>query len=177
MRLTRTNFRKCMKLRKSVNLTVGGVWITSKCGGSVGVLVLSPGSVTTHVLPGADPCRDGVAVVNPSKHETFTRCWVHVGPSSSTLAQHPIRGIGPDGSFDPFVARKSEILGSNPGRVGYLSSRLYVCSAANCSKDWSVQCCLWSFDKSSSNSGNAQQPNVFTHCWFKVSTPSATLVQ
>ena len=31
---------------------------------------------------------------------------------------------GPDRSFDTAVARHSEVLGSNRGRVGYLSSRL-----------------------------------------------------
>ena len=37
-----------------------------------------------------------------------------------------------DGSFDPVVARNSEVLGSNPGQVGYLSSRLCIC--IQCSK-------------------------------------------
>ena len=37
----------------------------------------------------------------------------------------------------------SELPGSSPGRAGYLSSWLCIYSAQNCSKAWSVQCCLW----------------------------------
>ena len=37
-------------------------------------------------------------------------------------------------SFNPLVARNSDVLGSNPGQVGYLSSRLCIYSAPNCSK-------------------------------------------
>ena len=32
----------------------------------------------------------------------------------------------PDDSFNPVVARNSEVLGSNPDRAGYLSSRLCI---------------------------------------------------
>ena len=49
----------------------------------------------------------------------------------------------PDGSFGPVVARNSEVLVSNPGRVRCVSSRLCIYSAPNCSKAWSAQCCLW----------------------------------
>ena len=45
---------------------------------------------------------------------------------------------GPDGSSGPLVARNSEVLGSNPGWVGCLSSRLCIYSGPNCSKAWSV---------------------------------------
>ena len=51
-------------------------------------------------------------------------------------------GVASYGSFDPTVDRKSEVLGSNPGRVGYLSSRLCIYSAPSCLKAWSVQWCL-----------------------------------
>ena len=40
---------------------------------------------------------------------------------------------GPDGSLDTVVARNSVVLGSNPRRVGYLSSRLCIYSVPNCS--------------------------------------------
>ena len=39
------------------------------------------------------------------------------------------------GSFESVVAQDSEVLGSNPGRVSCLSSRLCIYSATNCSKD------------------------------------------
>ena len=38
----------------------------------------------------------------------------------------------PDGSFDAVVAQNSEVLGSNPGRFGYLSSGLCIYIAPNC---------------------------------------------
>ena len=49
----------------------------------------------------------------------------------------------PIGSFSPVLARNSEVLGSNPDWVGYLSLGLCKYSALNCSKVRSVQCCIW----------------------------------
>ena len=49
---------------------------------------------------------------------------------------------GPEGSFVLTGACNLEVPGSNPGQSGYLSSCLCICSAPNCSKAWSVQCCL-----------------------------------
>ena len=49
----------------------------------------------------------------------------------------------PDASIDPLVAQNSKVLGSNPGRVECLSSRLYIYNALNCSNASSVQCYLW----------------------------------
>ena len=42
-----------------------------------------------------------------------------------------LRRAGPDGSFGPAVPRNSEVLGQNPGRVGYLSSILCIYIAPN----------------------------------------------
>ena len=50
---------------------------------------------------------------------------------------------GPDDSFGPVVARNSEVLVSNPGHTGCVSSKLCIYSAPNSSKVWSAQCCLW----------------------------------
>ena len=36
---------------------------------------------------------------------------------------------------------KLEVPGSNPGRAGYVSSWLCICTAPNCLKAWSVQFC------------------------------------
>ena len=47
---------------------------------------------------------------------------------------------GSDGSFNPAVARNSELLGSNPGRVGCLSSR-FVHIHAQCFK---LECAVMS---------------------------------
>ena len=67
----------------------------------------------------------------------------------------------PNGSFGWFVARKSEVLGSNSKRAGCISSGLCIFSAPNGSKHWSVQCVygivhckepLQSFDKSRTKS-------------------------
>ena len=49
----------------------------------------------------------------------------------------------PDGSFVSTGACNLGVPGSNPGRAEYLSSWLCIYSAPNCSKVWSVQCCLW----------------------------------
>ena len=46
---------------------------------------------------------------------------------------HPLNMTSPDGSFGPVVARNSEVLGSNRGRVGCLSSGLCIYSVPNCS--------------------------------------------
>ena len=35
---------------------------------------------------------------------------------------------------------RRKVPGSNPGRVGYLSSWLCIYSAPNCSMNWSIQC-------------------------------------
>ena len=43
---------------------------------------------------------------------------------------------GPDSSFDPVVARNSEVLDSNPGRVGCLALGWYIYCAINCSKSF-----------------------------------------
>ena len=51
-------------------------------------------------------------------------------------------GTGPDGSFDPVVARNSEVLASNSDRFVCLSTRLCIYSAPNCSKACIVQRCL-----------------------------------
>ena len=51
------------------------------------------------------------------------------------MSPHGLRqGLIPHGPFDPAVAQNSESLGSNPGRVKCLSSRLYIYSAPHCSK-------------------------------------------
>ena len=50
---------------------------------------------------------------------------------------------GPDGLFVSTGACNLGVPGLNPGRDVYLSSMLYIYSAPNCSKAWSVQCCLW----------------------------------
>ena len=49
---------------------------------------------------------------------------------------------GSEGSFVSAGACNLGVPGSNPGRAGYLSSWLCIYSAPNCSKAWSVQCCL-----------------------------------
>ena len=60
------------------------------------------------------------------------------------LTSRPSReGAGPDGSFVSTRACNLRVPGANPGRDGYLSSRLCINSALNCSKAWSVQYCLW----------------------------------
>ena len=50
---------------------------------------------------------------------------------------------GRDGSFVSAGACNLVVPDLNPGRDGYLSSWLCIYSAPNCSKAWSVQCCLW----------------------------------
>ena len=50
--------------------------------------------------------------------------------------------VGPDGSFASTGACNLEVPGSNPVRAGYLSSWLCIYNALNCSKAWSVKCCL-----------------------------------
>ena len=63
----------------------------NKCFLSEGRLALYRLNCKTPACPVTGP--SGVAGWHPSKHETSTQCWVHVGPPSSTLAQHkPIIG-------------------------------------------------------------------------------------
>ena len=52
---------------------------------------------------------------------------------------------GSDGSFGMVVAPNSEVLALNPDRVGCLSLRLRIYSAANPLKTWSVQYSLWHY--------------------------------
>ena len=54
-----------------------------------------------------------------------------------------IISAGPDGSYGPVEYQNSEVLGLNPGRVGYVSSKLCMYSALNRSKAWGLQCYLW----------------------------------
>ena len=83
------------------------------------------------------------------EHMTFSIGFVHAGPCacphvSHWLVQYSILiWAGPDGSFVSTGTCNLEEPGSNPGRDGYLSSWLCICSAPNCSKAWGVQGCLW----------------------------------
>ena len=59
------------------------------------------------------------------------------------LDQYQVPLSGPDGSFKSTGACNLDVPGSNPGRAEYFSSWLYIYNTPNCSKTWSVQCCLW----------------------------------
>ena len=62
---------------------------------------------------------------------------------------------GPDGSFVSTRTWNLGVPGSSPGRSEYLSSWLCIYSAPNCSKAWSVKCCLWHYKEHIRNKSRA----------------------
>ena len=88
------------------------------------------------------PCLQKWLFYRPSENKDS----VDVRPGL-VLASRP-QPASPEGSLDPVVARNSEVLSPNTGRVGCLSSRLCIYSAPNWWNAWSVQCCLWQWSHS-----------------------------
>ena len=81
----------------------------------------------------------------------LVKCCACVADDGPTLNQHLVSysncvmvliSYSWSGSFDPAVARISEVLGSNPDQVECLSLRLCICmySAPNTSNAWNMQC-------------------------------------
>ena len=70
-----------------------------------------------------------IAQIQPYFHAI---CRQQYGKSSQVYLQ--IMEAGPNSNLG--------VSGSNPGQDGYLSSWLCIYSAPDCSKAWSVQCCL-----------------------------------
>ena len=75
-------------------------------------------------------------------------CWASIGSTDHAwILGHVINTYDlPDGSFSPVEAPNLEVLGSNPGRVGCLSSGLCIYSAqlqTFQSHGVCSACCLW----------------------------------
>ena len=79
------------------------------------------------------------------KFAIYVSCWKKI-QSVFTFLSVPRAALivqaGPDGSFVSTGACDLQVPGSNRVWAGYLLSLLCIYSAPNCSKEWSVQCCL-----------------------------------